>query len=77
MTPAACGGTGSSVKRSQYLSRPIPSIGLGRDTTTRECLLFLCVYISINFASTRCMYVMCLMSLTDSFDDRWSQCHLI
>ena len=33
-TPAACGGTGSSVKRSENWSRPIPSIGLGRQTTT-------------------------------------------
>ena len=33
-TPAACGGTGSSVKRSENLSHPIPSIGLGRQTTT-------------------------------------------
>ena len=28
------GGTGSSVKRSKNWSRPIPSIGLGRKTTT-------------------------------------------
>ena len=33
-TPAACGGTGSSVKRSENWSHPIPSIGLGRQTTT-------------------------------------------
>ena len=33
-TPAACGGTGSSVKRSENWSHPIPSIGLGRHTTT-------------------------------------------
>ena len=33
-TPAACGGTGSSVKRSENWSRPISSIGLGRQTTT-------------------------------------------
>ena len=33
-TPAACGGTGSSVKRSENWSHPIPSIGLGRKTTT-------------------------------------------
>ena len=36
-TPAACGGTGNSVKRPENLSHPIPSIGLGRQTTT--CLL--------------------------------------
>ena len=30
----ACGGTGSSVNRSENWSRPIPSIGLGRHTTT-------------------------------------------
>ena len=34
------------------------------------------VYIS-NFASILCMYVMYVTSLTDSFDDRRSQCHLI
>ena len=34
MTLAACGGTGSSVKRSENWSNPIPSIGLGRHTTT-------------------------------------------
>ena len=33
-SPAACGGTGSSVKRSENWSHPIPSIGLGRHTTT-------------------------------------------
>ena len=33
-TPAACDGTGSSVKRSENWSHPIPSIGLGRQTTT-------------------------------------------
>ena len=33
-TPAACGGTGSSVKRSENWSHPIPSIGLVRQTTT-------------------------------------------
>ena len=33
-TPAACGGTGSSVKRSENWSHPITSIGLGRQTTT-------------------------------------------
>ena len=32
-TPAACSGTGSSVKRSENWSRPIPSIGCGRQTT--------------------------------------------
>ena len=30
----SCGGTGRSVKRSEICSRPIPSIGLGRQTTT-------------------------------------------
>ena len=34
MTPAAFGGTGSSVKRSENWSHPIPSISLGRQTTT-------------------------------------------
>ena len=33
-TPAACYGTSSSVKRSEKWSHPIPSIGLGRHTTT-------------------------------------------
>ena len=33
-TPAACDGTGSSVKISENWSRPIPSIGLGWHTTT-------------------------------------------
>ena len=33
-TPVAYGGTGSSVKRSENWSHPIPSIGLGRHTTT-------------------------------------------
>ena len=33
-TPAACSGTGSSVKRSENWSHPIPSIGLRRQTTT-------------------------------------------
>ena len=32
--PAACGGTGSSVKRSKNWSHPILSIGRGRQTTT-------------------------------------------
>ena len=32
----ACGGTGSSVKRSGNWSHPIPSIGLGRQTTTPQ-----------------------------------------
>ena len=32
--------------------------------------LLLCMYISINFARTLCMYAMCLTSLTNSFDDR-------
>ena len=36
MTPAACGGTGSSVKRSENWSHPIPSICLGRQTTTTD-----------------------------------------
>ena len=35
-TPAACGGTGSSVKRSENWSHSIPSIGNGRQTTTGE-----------------------------------------
>ena len=34
------------------------------------------VYISI-FASTLCMCDVFNVNLTDSFDDRWSQCHLI
>ena len=33
-TPAACGGTGSSVKSSENWSHPIPSISLGRHTIT-------------------------------------------
>ena len=33
MTAAACGGTGSSVKRSKNRIIPITSIGLGRHTT--------------------------------------------
>ena len=37
-TPAACGGTGSSVKISENWSHPIPSMGLGRQTTTRESI---------------------------------------
>ena len=39
-TPSACGGTGSSVKRSEnwIWSHPIPSIGLGRKTTTTNKL---------------------------------------
>ena len=35
-TPAACGGTGSSVKRSANWSHPIPAIGLVRHTTTTQ-----------------------------------------
>ena len=31
---------------------------------------FLCVYISINFPNTLCMYAMCLTSWTDYFDDK-------
>ena len=38
-TPAACGGTGSSVKRSENWCHPIPSIGLGRQTTTTTTIL--------------------------------------
>ena len=34
MDAAVCGGTGSYVKRSENWSRPIPSIGLRRHTTT-------------------------------------------
>ena len=33
-TPAACGATGSFVKRAENCSHPISSIGLGRQTTT-------------------------------------------
>ena len=35
-TPTACGETGSSVKKSENWSHPIPSIGLGRQTTTPQ-----------------------------------------
>ena len=38
MTPAACGGSGSFVKRSENWGHPIPSIGLGRHTTTTESI---------------------------------------
>ena len=41
-----------------------------------QCLLLFYVYIS-NFASTLFMYAMYLMSLTDSFDDRWCLFRLI
>ena len=37
-TPATCGGTGSSVKRYENWSHPIPSISVGRQTTT-NCFL--------------------------------------
>ena len=36
--------------------------------------IFVCVHFHKNFASRLCM---CVMYLTDSFDDRGSQCHLI
>ena len=39
MTPSACGGTGSSVKRSENLSHPISSIDLGRHTTTTDLVV--------------------------------------
>ena len=48
MTPAACGGTGSSVKRSENWSHPIPSIGLGRQTTTKTTTVYLDTSLSFN-----------------------------
>ena len=54
----SCGGTGSSVKRSINWSHPIPSIGLGRQTTTTPCCF------CVQFCILSVLEVVCMWSVS-------------